>query len=373
MTPPTLLPAGPEAVRARVRGLGLPAPHADLRIVVAVPARNEAARLPALVHALAAQRDADGQPFAPGLVEVIVLVNNSVDGSADVGRAAAAMAVPHVRVHVAEVALGRGEAHVGRARQMVLDAAWARFAPAVSGLLLTTDADTRPAPDWITETVREISRGADAVGGRILLAGRAALPPALRRLVLLDAGYRRALEHVRHLVAPDAHDPYPRHHQHFGGSLAVTAEAYARAGGIPAVAALEDVAFVRALAATGARLRHSDRVRVWTSARRVGRASDGLACEMARWERRADRGLPLLVEPADDAVARLVRLGRWRAAHPGAAPPPALADAPHPLGAAEPVERALVGVRAHAARLAALDLPARLAVRPAPRSVRLAA
>ncbi len=351
--------------------LDLPSPPPGLRAVIAVPARDEAEALPALVAALAAQHDGAGGTLLG--VEALVVVNNSRDGSADVARAAAHAAGGTVRVHVAEVALAPHEAHAGRARQVAMDAAAARVG--ARGAVLTTDADTRPASDWVAATLAELAAGADAVGGRILLCpdGRAAMPAALRRLVLLDAGYRRALEAVRHLVAPDAHDPYPRHHQHFGGSLAVTAAAYARAGGVPAVPALEDVALVRALQASGARVRHSDRVRVWTSARRVGRASDGLACEMARWERLAELGRPLLVESADAAVARLVRLGRWRRDHASAPPPLALTDAPHPLVHAEPVERALAGLRAHAARLAARPFPDRLAEPVAPRSVRLAA
>jgi len=340
---------------------------------VAVPARNEADRLPALVAALAGQQDGRGRPLAPGLFEAVVLVNNSTDGSAEAARRAA-RAFPGVKVHVAEVRLGPGEAHVGRARQMALDAAWARLGG--RGLLLTTDADTQPAQDWIARTAAEVRSGADAVGGRILLdpAERAALPAALRRLVLLDAGYQRALEHVRHLVAPDAHDPYPRHHQHFGGSLATTATAYARAGGIPAVPALEDVAFYHALLATGARVRHSDRVRVWTSARRVGRAHGGLAHEMARWDALARRGDPLVVESADHAVDRLTRLGRWRLAHPGAAPPACLLTPPGSpaTGTLEEVGRALCGLRAHAERLRALSPEARVS-RPAAPPGRLVA
>ena len=129
---------------------------------------------------------------------------------------------------------------------------------------------------------------------------------------------------------------------------------------------LEDLAFYRALIAYGARVRHSDRVRVWTSARRVGRAGAGLAHEMARMDGLAADGLPLLVESARHAGARLADLGRWRRRHPGCPPPLALTDAPHPLplGAEQDVGCALVDVRALAERLAALPLEARLDLAP---------
>lgn len=359
-----LVPTGADVrLLGGAESLGLPPPAPGLRAVIGIPARDEADRVGGLVEALARQVDATGRPFAPGTVEAILLVNNATDGTADVARAVTRRA-SGVTVHIAEVRLAPHEAHVGRARQIALDAAHRRLGG--RGLLLTTDADTRPAPDWVAQTEAEISLGVDAVGGRILLhpADRDALPRALARLVRLDAEYRRALERVRDLVAPDVHDPYPRHHQHFGGSFAVTAAAYARAGGIPCVPHLEDLEFYRALVACGARVRHSDRVRVWTSARRVGRAGAGLAQEMARMDGLAADGLPLLVESAAHAGARLVDLGRWQQRQPGRPPPVALTEAPHPLplAAQQDVGLALVGALALAERLARLPVEARLDV-----------
>ena len=337
--------------------LGLPPPSADLRAVVAVPARNEEDGLPRLVAALAAQTDA-----RLGGVELLVVLNNTTDGSAAAVRQAAER-VPHLTVHVADVTLGAHEAHVGRARQIALDVAYARLGG--RGLILTTDADTRPLPDWIAQTEAEIARGADAVGGRILLCSddRAAMPARLRRLVLLDTGYRRALERLHSLLAPEPHDPYPRHHQHFGGSLAVTARAYARAGGLPAAPCLEDVAFVRALARAGARLRHSDRVRVWTSARVVGRTCAGLSTEMARMAHLAETGQPLLVESAAHAAERLRRLGLWRRDCVGIVPPLDLTEAPYPIptDAEQEVGAALRDLRTLAERLDSCPPDARLA------------
>lgn len=359
---------GAEAhVLARAADLDLPPPAPGLRVVVAIPAKDEADRVAGLVAALARQHDGRGQPFPPGFAEAIVLVNNAQDGTAEAARRAVRrLRAPGVAVRVATVRLARHEAHVGRARQLALDAAYLRTGG--RGVLLTTDADTRPAPDWIAQTLAELSLGVDAVGGRILLhpAGRAALPPSLARLVRLDAEYRRALEHVRHLVAPDAHDPYPRHHQHFGGSFAVTAAAYARAGGLPAVPHLEDVAFYHALLACGGRVRHSDRVRVWTSARTVGRTGVGLASEMARMDGLAADGLPLFVESASHAGARLADVGRWRLRHPGEPPPVHLYEAPHPLpfGAEQDVAAALAGTRFLVKRLTAIPAHVRLDTLP---------
>ncbi len=349
----------PAAVLARAQPERFGPSSPTLRASVIVPARDEARRLPALLEALAAQRDTDGRPFADGTVEALVLVNNSTDGSADVARA---LAPPWVRV--AEVTLAPDEAHVGTARQVLMDAACARLlaAGAPDGLICSTDADTRPAPDWLAATLAEID-GVDAVGGRALLLPdeRAALPPGVRRLALLELAYRRAVEGLRHLYAPEPWDPAPRHHHHFGASLAVRADAYAAVGGLPARPMHEDIALVHALWSAGRRVRHSDRVRVWTSARSVGRASGGLANDVARWTAHAHAGTEPTVETAAACERRLARLALDRARQPDRPPPIDLLDTPPPLpGGGQPIASAVADLRARAALVDSLPLAARL-------------
>ncbi|MDT0631493.1 glycosyltransferase [Rubrivirga litoralis] len=343
-----------------------------------MPARDEAERLPQLVASLAAQRDGAGRPLAPGAFEVVVLLNNCRDGSRE-ALERAGRAHPGLRLHAVEVELAPPEAHVGRARQFVLDAACARFAAlGRGGLILTTDADTRVPPDWVASAQAEVDAGADLVGGRVTLdpAERAALPPAVRRMFLLDIGYRRALEEVCALYAPCAWDPFPRHHQHFGACLAVTAAAYRRAGGLPPVPASEDVALVRAVEAVGGRVRHSYRFRAATSARVVGRASGGLADALGWWTGQAEAGAGVRVESAAAAERRLACLGRFVREHPSRPAPPELTHPPEPPPDedADAIERVLRDLRVAAARLRALSLDNRLALpAPPPRTLTLAA
>ncbi len=346
--------------RARPDAFGPVSPA--LRFVVAVPARDEAEALPRLVAALDAQRDAAGSPFDRGEAEALVVLNNGTDRSDEV---LAALAVRRPWLRVASVTLGPDEAHVGRARQLAMDAACARLLEAgwPDGLILSTDADSEPAPDWIARTADEIRAGVDAVGGRALLRAdeRAALHPGVRRLYLLDLAYRRALEELRDLYAPDLHDPFPRHHHHFGASLAVTAKAYAWVGGLPAVPSSEDVALADALVEAGARLRHSPAVRVRTSARAVGRASGGLAEAFQFWGAAVDAGADVRVEAADDAERRLARLGLARAEAPDITPPRALRATPAPLpDAGQSIPSAIHDLRRRIARLRPLGLAARL-------------
>ena len=263
-------------------------PHPACEIAIAVPARDEAATIGATIAALGAQRTVDARPLAPDRYEVIILANNCRDDTAAVARRAA-YAARHrawpVRVHVVDVTLAPAKAHSGGARQLAMNEAWRRLATLGGGrrVVATTDADTVVAPDWIAQTLAEVARGADAVGGRVVADSLTALSPAARATYLYDVGYRHLVAAVDALIDPVPHDPWPRHHQYFGASLAVTAAAYARVGGLPTVEALEDVHLYAALVRAGLRVRHSPRVRVRTSARACGHARVGLATQIAEW------------------------------------------------------------------------------------------
>ena len=64
---------------------------------------------------------------------------------------------------------------------------------------------------------------------------------------MLDVGYRLLRSQLESLLDPDPADPWPRHYQMFGASLALTAEIYERVGGLPVLPSLEDVALYRTL------------------------------------------------------------------------------------------------------------------------------
>ena len=310
--------------------LRLPPAGPQLRVCVVVPARNEESELPRLIEALARQIGLDGRPLDAETFEIIILLNNCTDRSAAVLRDLSSRS--SLKLHVIEMTLETPEAHVGRARQILFDTAYDRFRSIgrADGIILTTDADTRPEPDWIGQTSAEFAKRVSGVAGRILLEAeeRVALPLGVQRLFLLDVGYRRALEEMRSLFAPVPEDPFPHHHQHYGASLAVTAAAYARAGGMPIARSSEDAALYRAVIASGGRFRHSGHVRVRTSARVLGRAEGGLAVALSSWRDQASAARPVLVESAGRAEARLGQLGLWCAAFPNTPPPLDLTETP---------------------------------------------
>ena len=314
---------------------------------MAIPVRNEQGELAKTLAALAWQRDRGGKRVDPSRYEVVLLANNCADDSAEVARG---FAERHawLNLHVAEAQLPPGLDHVGTARRLAMDAALQRFANrgCARGIIASTDADSQVAPDWIASLLEVFREGVDAVGGRVLTdpAQRAALPPDVRRLYLLDVAYRLLCAECEAYLDPCPHDPRPRHHQFQGANLAVTAAAYERAGRLPALPVEEDVALEQALGWTGARIRHSPDVRVFTSARCQGRALGGMATQLEAWHLASQHvqggTKPYRVPSATDVCGRLVkrRLLRtwWARTYSEAA---GKACAPHQAGRSSPFAR----------------------------------
>ncbi|SDY49077.1 glycosyltransferase [Hymenobacter psychrophilus] len=275
----------------------LPPPFPTLRATVIIPAKDEADALPATLAALAAQTNEQGEPLPPGCFEVLVLANNCTDGTAAVIRAFAATH-PALALHVAELTLPPTEAHVGRARRLLMDEAAQRLelAGQPRAAIISTDADTRVAPDWLAATFRELALGVEAVAGRILMEETSRACP-VRRCQLQDAAYQLLRAQLETQLDPQPHEPWPRHHQHFGASLAVTVAAYRQVGGLPVVPFLEDEALYQALLRHDLRVRHSPAVRVFTSGRQQGRVAVGLSWQLREWARLGAQQL-LVPDPA---------------------------------------------------------------------------
>ena len=286
---------------------GVPALQAACHATVVIPARNEALRIAATLESLVVQRDIDGAPLAPGFFDVLVYANNCSDQTAAVVRDVA-QRYPHIPLHVAEETLPPNVAHIGTARRAAMNAARARFAAAGrdDGILCATDADTVTASDWLAWTVREM-RHVDAVTGRIIVdpAEWIRLPDTTRRMLREENAYHFAVARLRSQIDPRPYDPWPRHWQRSGPSFAVRLAAYDAAGGVPPVRCLEDIALYDALEAAGARIRHSLRVRVTTSARLDARAPGGFGERINAWSSSALDTRTLMVEDPEITVARL--------------------------------------------------------------------
>lgn len=283
-------------------------PLQDCEVCVVVPVRDESETLLSSLHALAHQIDLAGNPLNRERYEIILLANNCSDDSAAIARRFAKQHSSLV-LHVVEMTLPASEAYIGRVRQILMDEAHRRLITLGRrhGVIASTDGDTRVAPTWIAANLSEIACGANAVGGRILTerAGRAALDPSTREYHLREVGYRYLVAEIETYLDGDPYDPWPRHYQHFGASLAVTVQMYEQAGGLPPVRTPEDVAFYHALVRVNARFRHSPLVRVVTSARQIGRAKVGLANQLNEWATMGRQHQPFWVESAAAIEARL--------------------------------------------------------------------
>lgn len=244
---------------------------------IAIPARDEAAQITGCLDACRVALDATGDGGV-----ILLLVNNATDDT--VARAAAwARGLPGngPALDLVDVSLPPAHAHAGGARRLAMDLARAHLS--ADGVLATTDADTRPAPDWLTATRHALDAGAALVCGRLQFdaAEWAALPAAVRRRAVVEGQYRRLSLRIATAIDPDPADPWPHHGMACGASLAMRGHHYDRVGGLPAVPWAEDRALARHMAAHDLPVRHADRVRVITSCRMAGRAAGGLAATLA--------------------------------------------------------------------------------------------
>jgi glycosyltransferase involved in cell wall biosynthesis len=195
----------------------------DPRVSVVVPARNEAAALPATLRSL--ERQATDVPY-----EVFVVDGDSEDATADVARGAGARVVD-----------GTG---AGRAAGRNLGAA-----AAGGEWLAFVDADTRVRSDYLATLLPFAEgRGLAAVSSRCRVFGP-------RRGKAMQVVVNRVFPHLRRPVLP-------------GFNLLVHRDAFASVGGFPEVPN-EDTAFSRRLARNRDTAYHPD-VLVETHGRRFG-------------------------------------------------------------------------------------------------------
>ena len=264
---------------------------------VAIPARDEADRIAACLEALDAQAGAR-------LDAIVLLVNNTTDGTASVARGVRL----HKRttLHVVERALPPSQATAGHARQLAMTEAARLAGP--NGVLLTTDADGQVDADWLAANLAAIDAGADAVAGWVELhpIEWGQIPAKLHEDDAREVAYDALCDEIHGLLDPDPADPLPRHTQNSGASIAVTAAAYARCGGVPAIPSGEDRALIAALRRVDARVRHAPEVHVTVSGRTEGRSQGGMADTIRRRLTQPDEFIDDRLEPAA-ACARRAR------------------------------------------------------------------
>ena len=297
-----------------------PHPHElfaeSLDFVVAIPVKDEEKHLPACLTALACQNDRSGRLIPPTRIRIVVFANNCTDQSANVARKLARALSLNIRI--VEEKLPPTVSHAGAARRTVMDLAeaWLMETCDPTGVILTTDADSQVAPDWITENLAAFELGADAVLGRIDLdEDGKLLPAALHRRGELEDAYDKLLTELSWLLDPLPHNPWPHHSTISGATLGITRSAYCRVGRLPRVPLGEDKALVHLLSLADAKIRYCSTVHVITSGRTKGRAPGGVADTLAVRSREPEAFCDEALEPFRTAFARAAWRGRLRRWH----------------------------------------------------------
>ena len=247
--------------------------------VVAVPVRNEGARLRRLLVALALQRKAP--PFA-----LCILFDACTDDSRSVVAALADL-LPFPIISECDDHGDHPNAGRARAKAAALAVAVQRGAA-----LLTTDADSEPYPDWLAANVDALGH-ADLVAGRILLGDSANVSVQSRLIRYYDRLYA-----IRRAIDPVVWEDEVSHHWTSGASMAFRPGAYQAIGGFAPIPRGEDADIADRAWRLGFRLRRDARVTVRTSSRRRGRAPGGFAAGLALLDKTGD--LPLVGHPEDE-------------------------------------------------------------------------
>lgn len=268
----------------------------DAHVVVCVPGRNEAKRLPVLLAALAAQTEP---------ATVLIALNNTSDRSVE-AIAASTSRFGHLHVIVDEITFPPQQADAGHARRRAMELGAAITGD--GGILITTDADTRPPPNWIAENVAALRRGLDIVGGRIVLDEAEHVAELVRAMISATARYWAEVRAIEDALDPLPWDLPPRHGDHTGASLAIRAARYLACGGVPPIESGEDRALVQAVCAQGGKLGHPSAVWTRVSARTAGRAKAGMAEAMLRLLKASEDGAPTMLPQLRHWEQR----ARWR-------------------------------------------------------------
>ncbi|MBE7176937.1 MAG: glycosyltransferase [Mucilaginibacter polytrichastri] len=272
------------------------------RVSIILPVKDEAGTLLKTLEALRSQFDGENANLDYNIYEVLVLINNTSDQSEALIKRFQ-IAHPEFQLYYCVVWLEAKDAHIGMVRRMLMDAAHRRFMESgiTNGIIVSTDGDSFVHPTWVHNIIFEMDKGNDVVGGRIIAHSNTSTS---RIFHLQDVTYRMLVNQVEAQIDPIEHDPWPRHFQCFGPSLAVKTQIYEKAGRLPIIPALEDEEFRKSLYRIDARVRRSPNVKVYTSSRTSGKVPFGFSVQLKQWADMYQKGDDIIVE---SLMALLIR------------------------------------------------------------------
>lgn len=301
-------------------------------VVVAIPVRDEAARIGRLLTALARAAERTSLP-----VTALILANNCSDDSVAVVQM---FSHPALRIEIRQTVFPAGTASAGRARRMAMD-----LGAQPGALLMTTDADATPGPDWIAAALDAVQTGADLVCGTIITRVPHVLATLSGARITRAEVAHAALQHeIRHCLNQlSGHQPWGGacpHYMESGASMAIRADSYLAIGGLPARDHSEDRALVHLAGTRGLGIRYLPGMTARVSARLQGRAEGGMAaCLRHRMQDRDPMADQAMLTP--DMLRAL-----WMQAQDGRLTPyPCRTEAPGPRLRASDLEAAYPALR----------------------------
>ena len=248
-------------------------------VAICIPVRNEQETLPALLAALAVL-DRSNIDLA-----VFFLLDSCTDASEDLLKAQASN-FPH-RLTTSR-AVSHGDANAGRARRSAMELGLIHSRSAPNGILLSTDADSQPSPNWAHAALHGLGL-ADVVAGRLIRTAAESDPAQGRVERYLDR-----LHAVRRTIDPVPWDTGAGSHFSGGANLGFRRCTYEALGGFKPVPSGEDAMLLDDASRAGFRVRREPSMVVETSSRRNGRAPGGLAAALRIID---NGGLPSMPHP----------------------------------------------------------------------------
>ncbi len=258
-------------------------PNPDARIVFAVPAKDEEENMATCLAAFEHQVDAEGYPLDSSLFEVLVLINNTTDDT--INRALAARR--HPGIHIVSVDLPPHYAHIGWARRLAMEWGSQRLVQNghPDGILVSTDADSQLAPDFVTELMQTFASPNVHAAGAMLLVKDEIGGPVFDNLRTYFSLEKQLRQRAQREVAFDLV------HSHFSGAgFAVRQQMYAEVGGLSPLPYNEDKYFYQKLLQRDACIKMNDRLIIYTSSRMAGRTEWGMAAQLMKWKKTEETG-----------------------------------------------------------------------------------
>ncbi len=252
----------------------------ELKVCITIPAKNEENYLLKTLKAIINQKDNKGESIDKNLYEITVLCHNCNDKTYE---SALEFKIKYANYNLNVLKLdSKTLNNVGTARRILLDVSAHRLVGG-DGWVITTDADTIPEPNWLYNTLTQ-SRNVDMVCGKILV-NTAELDKSVIELLKAKQKYNLLITELESFIIPCKNDPWPKHSNNSGPSLALRKSVYLSVNGIPPVGFLEDIALYKLVKSFGYIIKHDNEVVVETSGRLLSKTEMGLGSELNNWSK----------------------------------------------------------------------------------------